>query len=680
MRNLLLCSLTALAMTNVAGPAMAAPSAGADALIPRKLIFGNPTRASARISPDGRYVSWLAPVNGVLNIWVAPADRPAEAKPITKETRRGLQVYGWAPDSKHVFYQQDDGGTENWRVHLVDVATGVDRDLLPAKQGARVDIVGASRLRPDVVLLQSNERNPQFFDYFEVNLATGAKTLVFENPGFGAVYADNQLRPRLASKNVAGGATTLYRIEAGGQATEIATIAAEDFFGFSPLAFDATGSSVFMIDSRGRDTNALVAMDLATGRVRTIAASDDADVDSVVFDPTTYQPLAYAVDRLKSDWVALDPKTEADLADLERKLPGELGFASVTDDGQRMVVTANAAESPSVSYLYDRKTRQLSKLIETRPDLAGYRLAPMQAVEVASRDGKSLVTYVTLPPGSDTNGDGVPEKAIPTVLWVHGGPWARDSYGFNSVHQWLANRGYAVISTNFRGSTGFGKAFVNAAVGEWSGKMHDDLIDVVDWAVKRGISDPKKVAIGGGSYGGYATLVGVTFTPDRFACGVDIVGPSNLKTLMESFPPYWRPILAGTFFKHIGDPANPEDVKRMLAQSPISRVDAIKVPLLIGQGANDPRVVKAESDQIVAAMKAKNLPVTYILYPDEGHGFVRPPNRLSFFAVAEGFLHQCLGGRTEPIGDALEGSTIQVLDGAAGVSGLAEALASRPKP
>ena len=263
---------------------------------------------------------------------------------------------------------------------------------------------------------------------------------------------------------------------------------------------------------------------------------------------------------------------------------------------------------------------------------------------------------------------------MPLVLNVHGGPWARDNYGYNGAHQWLANRGYAVLSVNYRGSTGFGKGFVNAAIGEWSGAMHQDLIDAVDWAIKSGVTTPDKVAIMGGSYGGYATLVGVTFTPDRFACGVDIVGPSNLKTLMESFPAYWRPILEGTFYKHIGDPNKPEDVKRMMAQSPISRVDAIKVPLLIGQGANDPRVVKAESDQIVDAMRAKKLPVTYVNYPDEGHGFQRPANRLSFFAITEGFLSGCLGGRVEPIGDDFAGSSLQVLEGAEHVPGLAAAL------
>ena len=667
----------AVAALAVALPAGAALAAAEPTLIPRELIFGNPTRALARVSPDGRHVSWLAPVNGVMNVWVAPADNPAAAKAVTKEAKRGLQTYFWAPDSRHILYQQDDGGTENWRIHAVNIETLVDRDLLPAKKGARVDFAGASRLKPGVVLLQSNEREAQFFDIYEIDLATGAKRLVIENPGYGAIYTDNQFMPRLASKNVPGGDTKLYRREADGKWSEIATIKGEDFFGFQPIGFNADGSRAYLIDSRGRDTTALVALDMASGETALIASSDKSDISQVAIDPVTFEPVAYGVNRLKGEWLPIGDTFAADLAVLRAKLDGEIGLGSVTDDGQRMVVTAHSSTKPAISYLYDRRTKALTKLIETRPALAPYTLAPMRGVEVKSRDGLMLPTYVTLPAGSDSDGNGVPDRPLPTVLWVHGGPWARDSYGYNSTHQWLANRGYAVISTNYRGSTGFGKKFVNAAVGEWSGKMHDDLIDVVDWAAKAGIADPKKTAIGGGSYGGYATLVGVSFTPERFACGVDIVGPSNLKTLMESFPAYWRPILAGTFFKHIGDPGAEADVKRMMGQSPISRVDKIRVPLLIGQGANDPRVVKSESDQIVAAMKAKGIPVTYVLYPDEGHGFVRPENRLSFFAISEGFLGQCLGGRVEPIGDDLAGSSLQVLDGAERVPGLSDALAAK---
>jgi dipeptidyl aminopeptidase/acylaminoacyl peptidase len=331
------------------------------------------------------------------------------------------------------------------------------------------------------------------------------------------------------------------------------------------------------------------------------------------------------------------------------------------------------AQAPAVAYLYDRKAGAVTKLFDQRPALAKAPLVPMQSIEIKARDGLTLVSYLSLPPGSDENGDGVPENPVPLVLNVHGGPWGRDTYGFDPEHQWLTNRGYAVLSVNFRASTGFGKSFVNAGNKEWAGKMHDDLLDAVDWAVKQKVTTADKVAIYGGSYGGYSTLVGVTFTPDTFACGVDIVGPSNLNTLLSSIPPYWKAFFE-EFAVRVGDPRTEEGKKLLAERSPISRVDAIKKPLLIAQGANDPRVKQAESDQIVKAMKDKNIPVTYVLYPDEGHGFARPMNRTSFYAIAEAFLSQCLGGRYEPVGKDFEGSSVKVPEGASYVPGLEAAL------
>ena len=299
----------------------------------------------------------------------------------------------------------------------------------------------------------------------------------------------------------------------------------------------------------------------------------------------------------------------------------------------------------------------------------------MHSAVVRSRDGLDIVVYYTLPVGSTDASSDRPSEPLPAVLNVHGGPWGRDSWGYDAEHQLLANRGYAVINVNFRGSTGFGKRFVNAGNLEWAGAMHDDLIDVVEWAVEEGIADRDRVAIMGGSYGGYATLVGLTFTPEVFVCGVDIVGPSNLNTLLESVPPYWEPMIA-LFRTRVGDNST-KDGKRLLSErSPLSHVDSIVRPLLIGQGANDPRVKQAESDQIVNAMKDRGIPVTYVLYPDEGHGFARPENNLSFMAVAEAFLARCLGGRFEPIGDDFQDSSIQVLAGESEVPGLAAQLTS----
>ena len=669
------CAGMAIAATAPAPTGLAQDAPQATRLIPRDAIFGNPSRAQGRISPDGRHVSWLAPVDGVLNVWVAPADDPAAARPITRETTRNLTGHFWAPDSAHILYAQDEGGNENYHIHAVDIETGTDRDLTPVDGTVRATVQGVSRLRPDVVLLGLNDRNPQLFDLYEVNYRTGERTKVIENPGYGGWITDEQLRPRFGIQQVPGGGMKLFRRSDDGNWSDVLTIASEDAFGTSPIGFNRAGDTLYWSDSRGRDKAALVAMDPETLETRVLATSDQADIQGLVLDPQTYEPVAYAVNYLRNEWTPLTEAMRADLEFLQGRLDGELGIAAATDDGSKVIVVASAAEAPATYYVFDREARTLTRMFETRPELNQYTLQPMHPVEIESRDGRTLVSYLTLPAGADPDGDGRANAPVPMVLFVHGGPWARDNYGYNGAHQWLA--GYAVLSVNFRGSPGFGKDFVNAAAGEWSGAMHRDLIDAVDWAIANGTTTRDEVAIMGGSYGGYATLVGLTFTPDRFACGVDIVGPSNLKTLMESFPPYWRPMLEGTFYKHIGDPSKPEDVEDMMARSPITRVEAISKPLLIGQGANDPRVVKAESDQIVEAMRARGLPVTYVLYPDEGHGFVRPPNSKSFFAISEGFLSQCLGGRAEPIGDDFEGASLQVLEGADYVPGLGAALDAR---
>ncbi len=661
-----------VASTPVAAEAVAA------ALIPRSAIFGNPTRTAGRISPDGRHVSWLAPVNGVLNVFVAPIADPTNGRAITRETRRNLQQYFWAPDSRHILYLQDSGGNENFQVHAVNVQTGNDRNLTPVGERVRATIQGVSPLRPDVVLVGLNERNPQYFDLYEINYRTGERRLVLENPGYAGWIVDNQLRPRFATQQVAGGATKVFRRTDAGTWTEVFEIPTEDLQTTNALGFNRADNALYWLDSRGRNTAALVRMDPVTLQTQVIATNARSDINNVIRDPRTFEPIAYGVNYLRQEWTPLNGEIAADLEYLRSRLQGDIAIVSSTDDMSKVIVAATAAEDPAAFYLYDRADRNLRLLFQTRPELENYPLQPMHPVAIRSRDRRDLVSYLTLPPGSDANADGVPERRVPMVLFVHGGPWARDAYGYNAVHQWMANRGYAVLSVNYRGSTGFGKAFIESAVGQWAGTMHDDLIDAVDWAIDRGVTNRNSVAIMGGSYGGYATLVGLTFTPDRFRCGVDIVGPSNLVTLMESFPAYWCPILAGTFYRHIGDPATPEGRARAMAQWPTTRVDRIRVPLLIGQGQTAPRVAKAESDQIVAAMRQRGLPVTYVNFPDGGHGFVRPPNSMAFWAITEAFLQPCLGGRVQPIGDDFEGSSLQVLEGAQHVPGLPAALANRP--
>ena len=633
--------------------------AQAPAQIPRKIIFGNPDRTAARISPDGSHVSWLAPDDGVLNVWVAPIDDLESAKVITHDDYRGINNYSWAANSEYIYYMQDDGGDENYHVYSANIASGEVIDLTPIKEGARAQVEAQSASHPDHLVIGTNERDPQVFDPFFVNGKTGESELIRENPGFISFIFDNNLEPRLGLMPTPDGGGTIVDLD-GNVVAEIPTA---DFLTTGAVGFNAANDAVFMIDTRERDKAALTELSLASGEITVLAESDVADISNVLIDPRAHEPIAYAVNYLKSSWTALNEDTAADFEALTAALPGSLQVVATTDDMSKWIVHEDATDKSGAYYVYDRESRSVKKMLDQRPELADYSLAPMHAVEIGSRDGLTLVSYLTLPLGSDTDGDGVPEEALPMVLWVHGGPWSRDSYGYDSVHQWLANRGYAVLSVNYRGSTGFGKAFTRASVGEWAGKMHDDLIDAVKWSISQGIAIEDKIAIGGGSYGGYATLVGLTFTPDVFACGVDIVGPSNLVTLLESFPDYWRPFLEGTFYLDLGDPANEEDREYMMSRSPISRVDAISAPLLVGQGQNDPRVTKIESDQIVESMADRELPVTYVNFPDEGHGFARPENRLAFFSVMEGFLEGCLGGTSEPINDAFEGSSIEILYG-----------------
>ncbi|MDH3512711.1 MAG: S9 family peptidase, partial [Gammaproteobacteria bacterium] len=593
-------------------------------LIPRAIIFGNPDRTLARISPDGAHVSWLAPKDGVMNVWVAPANDPANAKVITNDGYRGIQTYSWAPNNSYIYYIQDQGGDENFHVYSANIETGEVVDLTPIGKGARAQIEAVSPERPDHLVVGINERNPEVFDAYLVDVTTGKRELLKENPGYIGWLIDNNLEPRFGFAPTPDGGGNVVEFDG----SVIVEILAEDFLTTQPIGFNQANDAIYMIDSRNRDKAALTSISLDTGETTMLAESAIADISGVLTDARTHEPIAYNVNFLKSGWHALDDEAAGDLKTLSAALSGSLSIVATTSDMSKWIVHEDATEKSGAYYIYDRESQSVKSMLVQRPGLADYPLAPMQALDLDSRDGLTLVSYLTLPLGSDADGDGRPEEALPMVLWVHGGPWARDSYGYNSVHQWLANRGYAVLSVNYRGSTGFGKAFTRGSVGEWAGKMHDDLIDAVQWAVDQGVAIEDEVAIGGGSYGGYATLVGLTFTPDVFACGVDIVGPSNLITLLESFPEYWKPFLKGTFFMDLGDPANEDDREFMLSRSPLARVDSIGAPLLVGQGQNDPRVTKIESDQIVEAMSAKELPVTYVNFPDEGHGFARPENRL----------------------------------------------------
>ncbi len=663
--------MTILKTVLAAGLAAAAGSATAQdvPLIERAKLFGNPSKVGGQLSPDGRWISFIAPRDGVMNIYVAPANDPAAARPLTAEKTRPIRQTFWSPDSKQVLFVNDHGGDENFLLYGVDVATAAQKTLTPFEK-TRAMVIGASQTIKDRILVGINNRDPRWHDVYELNLSTGALTKVFENTGYAGFVADDALKVRLAEKARDDGGTDYFRVDGTTvEATPFATVTYEDAGNTTPLGFTTDGRTLYWADSRGRDTAALVAQDVASGRTTIVGQDAKADIGGGLFNPRTGQVEAYGVNYLKNEYVPVGGAIAADLAFLKAQNKGQFFVGTRTDADDKWLVTFDGVSTPSATYLYDRKAKTLKELYVSRPELVGAPLVPMFPVEIPTRDGLTMVSYLTLPKGADANGDGTADRPVPMVLWVHGGPWGRDNYGYNGYHQWFANRGYAVLSVNYRASTGFGKKFVSAGDLQWGRKMHDDLIDAVDWAVKRGVTRKDKVAIGGGSYGGYATLAGVTMTPDAFACGVDIVGPSNLNTLLATIPPYWE---AGKqqMYRRMGDPTTAAGKALLKERSPLTYADRIRKPLLIGQGANDPRVNVAESDQIVAAMQAKNIPVTYVVFPDEGHGFARPVNAIAFNAVAENFLAKCLGGRAEPIGTALQGSTAQVKAGAGNVEGL----------
>lgn len=642
-------------------------------LVKRETLFGNPDKAGAQISPDGKRLAYLAPLDGVLNVWVAPIDAVQDARPVTHDTGRGISQFAWLYTNEHLVYLQDRGGDENWRIYCVELATSGVLDLTPY-DGVQARIEAVSPKFPDRIIVGLNNRNPQLHDLYEINIRTGVSNIVEENPGMVGYLLDDDYAVKLAMAMSPDGGMDLLKPDDSPTGWSLFLhIPSEDMLTTRPAGLDRNAAQVYMIDSRGRDTAALTVKSLADGTETLLFETDTADISSLMIHPSEKRIQGASWVYTHREWAFFDPAVRRDFTYLEHVCDGEPQVIGRSEDDTQWLVAYSVDNGPTRFYHFDRTLQLAHYLFCNRSKLEGVLLAAMYPEVIRSRDGLNLVSYLTLPPGSDREHDRRPDQPLPMVLLVHGGPWARDSWGYNPLHQWLANRGYAVLSVNFRGSTGFGKSFINAANHEWGRKMHDDLIDAVIWAIDVGITSPDQVAIMGGSYGGYATLVGLTMTPDVFACGVDIVGPSNLMTLLSTIPPYWKPLME-MWAERVGDPRTEEGRALLTERSPLTYVDRIVRPLLIGQGANDPRVNQAESDQLVAAMVSHGIPVTYVLYPDEGHGFVRPENNLSFFAVTEAFLNEHLkGGRVEPIDDDLEGSSIQILAGVDQIAGLAEA-------
>jgi dipeptidyl aminopeptidase/acylaminoacyl peptidase len=644
-------------------------------LIPRQSLFGNPDRTVVRINPDGAHLAWLAPDQGVMNVWVAPREDLAAARAITTDRLRGIRFLQWGYNSTHILYIQDQGGDENWRVYSAPVAGGEVKDLTPFV-GVAAQIQHVSPRFPDEILVGLNNRLPQLHDLYRVNIVTGALTLLEENSGFmGYITHDDYRIVGAYAMTPEGGMNFFLKSAAGYELWE--SVPQEDMLTSNPIGLDYSGTHLFMTDSRGRDTGALFEVDLAAKTRRLLAEDPLADVDEIIIHPTQKHIQAVAFTYERRRWQVLDPALAPDLEYLRTVSPGELLLLNRSLDDRFWSLAYTLDNAPVQYYLYDRAARQARFLFTNRSALEGAPLAKMRSFVIEARDGLKLVGYYTLPLGSDVNDDGIPDQPLPMVFLPHGGPWGRDLWGYDPYHQWLANRGYAVMNVNFRSSTGFGKRFVNAGDKAWGTDIIRDQYDTVQWAIRQGIAAPDQVAIMGGSFGGYSTLAGLTFYPETYACGVDIVGPSNLITLLESVPEYWKPMLE-MLTSRVGDHRTPEGRALLTAHSPLTHAARLCKPLLIGQGANDPRVKQAEADQIVKALQAKGIPVAYVLYPDEGHGFARPENNLSFTAVAEAFLARCLEGRYEPIGSDFQGASLQVPTGADQVPGLVEALSRRP--
>ncbi len=604
-------------------------------LIPREILFGNPVKTSPQISPDGTMMAYLAPVNNVLNVWVGKIGSD-DYEPVTKDTDRGVRFYFWAADNKHIMYIQDKGGDENWRLYATNLETRETRDLTPY-ENVQVQIVDRDKHFPNELLIGMNKENPQVHDVYHLDLVSGELSLVAKNPGnFLGWVSDTNFKVRGAlAATPDGGTELMVRENEQADWRKLIIWNPDDALTSAPVGFTKDGQSLYLEDSRNVNASRLVKMNIATGEISKIAEDPQYDVGSVMIHPDTYEVQAVAFNKDRVEWVVLDQSIKQDFDNIRDIHRGDFGIISRDNADATWILAFTVDNGPVPFYAYDRRARKASFLFDNQPDLNKYTLATMEPISFTSRDGMTVHGYLTLPPGKGRTN-------LPTVLDVHGGPWGRDAWGYNPEGQWFANRGYACLQVNFRGSTGYGKDFLNAGDKEWGRDMHNDLVDAVHWAIEQGIADPQKVAIYGGSYGGYAALVGATFTPDLFCCAVDIVGPSNLITLIRTIPPYWSTFLA-TFHKRVGNPDTEEEFLK--SRSPLFKVDQIKIPMLIAQGANDPRVKQAESEQIVNAMKSKGIDYEYMLFPDEGHGFAKPENRLKFYAVAEKFLAKHLGGR-----------------------------------
>jgi len=645
-----------------------------DQLIPRAALFSDNTRYDAVLSADGARYAWSAEYEGVPAVWVADLTGPGEARPVTP-VGAPVPQFAWSAHPDVLLVMGDNTGDERWRVSALNVRSGERLDLTPGT-GERASVRAISALDVAHIVIASNERDATHPDLFRVNILNGDRErILFNDAGYSNFLVGADLQPRIGVRvDPDTGDYHLDALGAAGEARALADIAYEDTRGFELLSVAVRGHEIYLRDSTGRDTSALVAMSLETGERRVLASNDRADIVEVITDPLTGRPLAYAHDYAGKLWEALDV-IDRRLFDRFGELDGRVDFGAWRADGQAFTLYVTGA-APSAYVRVDRESGEMTHLVDIHPDLEGYEFTRKQAEIINTRDGQEMVAWLTLPHGSDTDGDGRPDQPVPLIVMPHGGPWDQSREAFDPWQQWLANRGYAVLSPNFRGSTGYGKAWLNAGDQEWGGVIQNDVIDASRWAVEAGIADPDRIGIWGASFGGYMVLRTLSNTPDEFACGASGAGSTDLTTLYNSLPEYWTAFL-GEYRRRVADPTTEVGQALSRAHSPLYEAHQITAPLLIAQGAEDSRVPRAESEQIVSAMIANGQPVTYLLFEGEGHGNRLAANNRAALAIREHFFAACLGGRTEPYNDDLAGSTITIPEGAEHVPGLASALSAR---
>lgn len=691
-RALVLAAAVLVTSAGVAKDGVVNEIAGADELVAFERYLLAPSYEAPQISPDGRHIAVLAQVEGVLNLMLADTADPTKLRPLTHDRGRGMQAqtiwyeptFRWAGNGRYLFYIRDDEGDENWTLYSLNIATGESRQLTPAK-GVRVRGLQLSPKFPDEVLFAMNDRDPKQVDYYRANAVTGQVKHIAGAAPYLAKYFDHDFRERLAVEITPDLGVITYTPDRNGKWQEMARIGREDTKSTTANMINDLGGSVFSADgsklrsfsSQGLDTTAWVEYDLATGKRSIIAVEKGVDIKRALVHPSTFAPQAYIRHFTSRDWVVLDPALKPDFAYLQSLQEGDVRIESRTPDDRTWIVSFMRPDQPLRYSLYQRQPRKLTALGVSTPQLAGLKMSDMLPIVTKSSDGFDLVSYIAYPNWVKLDQNGIPPAPQPTLTVVHGGPSdERAETGFAPILQWLTNRGYTVFLVNFRGTPGFGKAFMNAQRHEWGGAMNRDVVEQVQSLVKRGIADPKRLGVFGGSYGGYETLVAMTITPDVFQCGIAVVGPANLETFIDpkTMPPDWK---EDAWHDLLGDPATQAGRKLLRERSPINYAHQTKGQMMIVQGANDVRVPQRESEQVVAQMQKHDVKVTYLLYPDEGHGLQRKENNSSFFAITEVFLGECMQGRYAPLTTQIEGSSVQVPVGAGHIPGLQQVLAAR---